>query len=503
MNSHGSLATQLMQNLIQGLGKEAERAESAHDPILWMEKEFRIPETKDHHLKLMDYQKDILREALTKDSEGNYKYSIIIWSDIKKSIKSTIAAAVNLWGTEFFEWGERYVIANDLKQADSRVNQYIRRAIALNPRLKEKYKINGYRITSPNGSFIEAIPIDPSGEAGSNADMITFSELWGANEAAKQTMWAEMTLSPTKFGKSFRWVESYAGKTKESQLLFSLYDTGVRHGRLLWPDRLYPVTGADPMPLELYVNEEARMLCLWNTVPRCPWQTKEYYQSEASVLTPNQFARMHRNQWTSDEEGFVPIEWWRACKREAEAWPKVDRKRQPMVIAMDAGVSGANFGITMGYRHPAISDEIVVDFEQRWAPPVGGKIDFQGSEERPGPEMVIEKLVKENNVVEIAYDEFQLHDMATRLNKKGIAWFRSFPQGSDRLVADSDLRTIIREKRIWHRGEKDLEEHMENANAKTDDQDRRVRIVPRDEKSYVDLTVCLSMMSHELMRLNL
>ena len=176
------------------------------------------------------------------------------------------------------------MVANDLKQADSRVAKYIRRSIILNPRTNPKnnrdYRLHGYTITLPNGSVIEAIPIDPSGEAGSNADQITWSELWGANDKAKANMWAEMTLSPTKEGQSFRWVESYAGFAEEAELLYSLYELGVKQGEQLWPDRLYDVTGGSPAPLELYVNRSARMLCLWNTLPRNPWQTKRYYESE-------------------------------------------------------------------------------------------------------------------------------------------------------------------------------------------------------------------------------
>ena len=169
-------------------------------------------------------------------------------------------------------------------------------------RAKNQVRTAGYRITVPNGTFIEAIPIDPSGEAGSNADQITFSELWGANEDAKQNMWAEMTIPPGKHGQAFRWIESYAGFSGESLLLYSLYDLGVKRGEMLWPDRLYNVTDGEPSPLEVYVNRDAGMLCLWNTQPRCPWQTADYYKSEAQILPPNQFARVHRNQWTSSTE---------------------------------------------------------------------------------------------------------------------------------------------------------------------------------------------------------
>lgn len=478
------------------------------DPVRWIEKNFYIPETKNDpvlhgRFRLQEYQKDAIREALSVDENGKFKYSVIVWSDIKKSAKSTIAAAINLFRATYSDWGEFYVVANDLKQANSRVNYYLKRAVTMNPKLKDKYKTVGYRTEAPSGSYIEAIPIDPSGEAGSNADMITFSELWGANEDAKQTMWAEMTLSPTKHGRSFRWVESYAGFQEESELLFSLYDLGVNKGRILWPDRLYDVTDGEPSPLELYVNEAARMLCLWNTQPRCPWQTKEYYASEESVLTTNQFMRMHRNQWVTSTETFVPMEWWDACRRGSNEWPEYDRQRQSMVIALDAAVSDDTFGLWMGHRHPLHSDVVCTEFVQRWKPSKGHKVDFVGTEEKPGPELVLRRLFREYNVVEVAYDPYQLHDMATRLKREGLSWFRPFPQQSDRLEADSSFRGLIRERRFWHRGEEDLREHIQNANAKVDDQDRRLRIVKRMDRLKIDLAVAASMGSYEVLRLNL
>lgn len=468
-----------------------------------------IPETRNDpkirgHFILQPYQRDVLREALSKDENGLYKYSIIIWSDIKKSTKSTIAAAVNLWGTEYSEFGERYVIANDLKQADSRVNQYIRRAISLHPRFRDTYSTRGYRVTSPNGSYIEAIPIDPGGEAGSNADMLTWSELWGANQDAQSRMWSEMTLSPTKHGRSFRWVESYAGFTEESQLLYSLYEMGVKQGKQLWPDRLYDVTEGVPTPLELYANSEARMLCLWNTQPRCPWQTKAYYASEASTLLPGEFNRMHRNMWVSSSETFVPMEWWWSCKRDESEWPKIDQSRHAMIIALDAGVSSDTFGLWMGCRHPERKDEIVQWYTQAWKPPKGGgKIDFVGTDEHPGPEKVLRRLVKEYNVVQVCYDPYQLHDMASRLKQEYLAWFFSFGQMTGRLVADSQFRDLIRDRRYWHRGDPEMDEHIQNANAEIDKEDRKIRLVKRVENLKIDLAVCGSMGSHQLLRLNL
>jgi len=106
-------------------------------------------------------------------------------------------------------------------------------------------------------------------------------------------------------------------------------------------------------------------------------------------------------------------------------------------------------------------------------------------------------------VIQVAYDPYQLHDMATRLKHEGLAWFKEFSQGADRLTADSQFRALIRERRLWHDGNPDLREHVGNANAKVDNEDRRLRIVKRMEKLKIDLAVAASMCTHEVLRLNI
>lgn len=469
-------------------------------PAQWIQEHFWIPELRGP-IHLEPYQVDCVNEALSRDENGNFKYSIIVWSDIKKSIKSCIAAAVALMTAEDKEWGEVYIIANDLEQADSRVAGYVRRSIDLNKEFTDKYRQKGYTLTNRRRTKIQAIPIDPSGEAGSNADAIIFSELWGANEDAKQRMWSELTLSPTKFGQSFRWIESYAGFTDESELLFSLYTQGKTNGHLLWPERLYHDNINGESVLQAYANPEARMFCLWNNTPRLPWQSNEYYASEAAVLTDGEFRRMHRNEWVTSEEAFVPEAWWDACKR--DEFPVIVPNTSKIVV-MDAGIASDTFGLVMGYRHPENEHDVVIEYARKWIPPKGGRLDFQGTDEQPGPELELRRLCKENNVIMVAYDEYQLADMAKRLSREGLAWFRRFSQGSDRLVADSMLRDSIRNRSIWHNGNPDLREHVLNANAKTDEkEDRKIRIVKRNHQLKIDLCVCASMLNHSLRRLNL
>lgn len=448
------------------------------DPVRWMLTHFRVPETPDHHLILSPYQVAVLRLALTVDENGNFPYSLILWSDIKKSIKSTIAAAVVLWRAFNTPWGSIKIVANDLKQADSRVAFYARRAIELNPEMRKvcRVKPSGYQIDLPNRCRIEAIPIDPEGEAGGNDDMVCFSELWGAQHKASKKMWTELTLPPAKFGKSFRWVETYAGHSGEAPLLEQLYIQGVKEGA-----KIDEVSEQFDPPLEIYHNLPARMLCLWNTTPRLSWQTPEYYAQEEAILLPHEFLRVHRNQWVTSEDVFVPAEWWASCKQEI---PPIE-KDAPCIMALDAAVSNDTFGVLL-VSGAGDGINYWVRYARKWSPK--GKeqrIDFQE------PEDEIRRLIAEYNVLEINYDPYQLEDMAGRLRKDLVVRMRPFNQGKDRLLADKQLHDMIRDRRIHHSGEADLAEHITNANSTADGDS--LRIIKRSELLKIDLAVCLSM----------
>lgn len=445
----------------------------------WITTTFWIPERshlppEQRGLDLAPYQRVTLDEAQRRGEDGKFVYDLVLWSDIKKSAKSSIAGAVILYRALNTPWGSFKIVANDLKQADSRVFYYIRRAIELNPELSKRATIKNYKITLDNNAVIEAIPVDPKGEAGGNDDMIEFTELHAADGRAAASMWAEMTISPTKHGYSQRWIDTYAGHSGESPLLEPLYQRGVKEGAQL-------DLGIEG--LEVYAN--GRMLVLWNTQPRLEWQTAEYYASEAAVLLPHEYERMHRNQWVTSQEVFVPTEWWDACRSD-EQCPQA----ASVVVGVDAAVSGDCFAVVGVSR---IEDTVYVRFAHIWKPPKGGALDFAE------PEGFLREMGKQYNIVQFAYDPYQLHDMATRMRKTGSGWWRPFAQGQERLVADKALYDNIRDRRIRHNGNADLREHVANANSKTEGD--KLRIVKRAEHLKIDACVALSMAHAECRRL--
>ncbi len=828
------------------------------DPVAWIEKYFHIPELNGP-IELQPYQTAVLRESQRKDENGHFIYSIVVWSDIKKSAKSCIAAAMALYVARKSQWGSVKIVANDLKQADSRVAMFFRRAMELNPEFIEgkTYKQRGYTTNFlDNNSVVEAIPIDPGGEAGGNDDLIIFSELWAAKHKAIKAMWcfdeiteiltmrgwmsgvelsmsdviatvnpdthmlewdrptninikkydgemhlyesktfsqcvtpnhrlygifaanskdhprayhgfftsekirsslptrvyypltaikgfagkspevkvinrarfkdeiriewgdwcefmgwylsegntlvtwgnknypdkkypsrvcisqepkvnlekwwqikelltrifgydgfsilnrntsftiyhtglgrellplgnsytkfipkeikesksehlrrffnayilgdghvqkngtvqincgskrlsddlceialklgytfsivprkykgmknitwricimdgkdgytrilekrgnpkrnhwktihysglvwcpstknglvvtrrngkvciagnSEMTLSPLKFGRSQRWIETYAGNTGEAPILEQLYHRGVKEGKRL----NLSFNDHDLSDLEVYAN--GSLLCLWNDKPRCPWQTDAYYASEASVLLDGEFRRIHRNEWTSGIDTFVPPEWWDACQDNDIS--QMD-KNEPLAVAMDAGVSSDNFGLVAVSKHPTIENHVVVRHVRRWIPPKGGTITFSNPDDkndRDTPEGELRWLCGKYNVIIVPYDKYQLHDMATRFGKEGVAWMFDFSQGMMREVADSDLRTLIKERRLHHNGNPELTEHINNAAAKKGIEERKIRIVKKASHLKCDLAVALSMSCDRILYLNL
>lgn len=442
------------------------------DPVDWIQSEFYIPETG-KPMELYPTQIEPLREALSLDGE-NFRYSLVLWSAIKKSAKSTIAAAVGLWMAFNRPHANVRVIGNDLHQSISRVYAAMKTAIELHPQWKHQCKINRSEIFLPNHSKIEAVACDPSGEAGGGDDIVIYTELWAWKNEAAQKLWTETTLSPLKFGQSLRWAETYAGFIGGgSPVLEPLFENLVHN--------------KDPLDAryETYANPSTRQFALWMTKPSLPWQTAEYYAQEEGTLRPAEFARLHGNKWSASADQFVPDEWWQSCLSEVPLYDEND----PCIMAVDAAVSGDCFAILVlsGRNNQQDFD---VRYARAWYPKEHQKMDYMGED---SPDSEIRKLVDRFNISEISYDEFQLHKMMTDYKNEMLAHVYAFPQGKDRLISDKALQDSIRDRQVHHSGEPELKRHIQNADASTEGEKDKLRLIKRSDSGKIDLAVCLSM----------
>lgn len=474
-----SLTIQIAQRRARG-GSSTHPLGQYRNPADFIQAEMYIPETPNIPLQLHSEQYAVISRMFARNGDDTLRYMTMLYSSVKKSAKTTIGAAIALWQGYRVSNGEIYIVGNDLKQADNRMNQAIRYCAQHNPRMAD-VRINRNTCYLPNGTRIEAVPVDAAGEAGPNPTGIFWTEAWGAKQRKHEEFWSEMALSPTRQGHSFKFVESYAGHSGESLILERLYNATVKGHAPIDPD----------ISPELY--EDGSTIAYWNTRRYLPWQVDNtlYYEQEAKEKTPQEFRRQHHNEWVTSEDVFIEAAYWDACKRELPPMSQYGS----VVVGVDAGITSDTFGIVAVSRSGA---EIAVRYARKWTPPANGKLDFDAPD---GPVEALRWLSQNYRVAEFAYDEYQLHLLGTRLRKEGVGYFRVFAQGQDRLVADKELYDLIHARRIIHSGEPDLREHLLNANAKTDGD--KLRIIKRSEDMKIDLAVCLSMASSRALLLNI
>jgi phage terminase large subunit-like protein len=173
-------------------------------------------------------------------------------------------------------------------------------------------------------------------------------------------------------------------------------------------------------------------------------------------------------------------------------------ERMPMVISLDAGVSSDIFGVVAITRHPTDPKRLALRMSRKFAPPKGGHVDFG----------LVKALLREwkliYNIVEVAFDPYQLESFSREMQEELGIWFRPFPQGADRAKADRALYDLIRDQGIVHTGDPDVREHLNNANAKVDaNEDSKMRLIKKVQSSKIDLAVCMSMAAAEALRLHI
>jgi phage terminase large subunit-like protein len=505
------------------------RNKKALDVVTWGESQFYLPQTG-KPIIFEPFQKVVLLLSFTRGEDGHFPFSLVVYSTVKKSGKTTLAAVVGRWfAEEQTHFGEVYTMGNDMRQSRERSFEAIKQSIQATPGyrhkgaegvLPDRWLAQTYRLDClTSGTKIEAVSVDAAGEAGSNQDLTIWTELWGFESREAIKFFNEMTPVPTK--DSVRLVETYAGFDGESDLLRGIYDDGMEHGRQMTAGEAAERTGiplgafeessnADDL-IPIWINEERGLFMYWDSGPqarRMPWQKGErgakYYREQESTLPPPQNTRLHSNLWVGGEGEFIPMTSWDNCyDPDLEPLKGHDENGQggdriPAVLSVDAATTADCFGAVLLTRNPKDSRMPAIRHARKWDPPKGGRIDYDE------PEAWILECAEKYNILEICYDPFQLEQMMRRLYKLGINT-KPFDQGTARLIADSNFyRTIIR-LGLVHRNNLDLREHVRNSGSRimSKDEDSKMRIVKRVEHRKIDLCVAASMGVNRILYYNL
>ena len=195
------------------------------------------------------------------------------------------------------------------------------------------------------------------------------------------------------------------------------------------------------------------------------------------------------------------------------AWPQMPplRNDEPVVIAIDGAIgslSGSGdrvpdtFGISGVSRHPERPQDVAIRFTYKWQPVPGYALSFEGTEEEPGPMRILGTLIDTLNVVQLCYDPYQMAYAAQVLAKRGDVWIAPFSQAGDRYECDKLLHDLIINARLAHNGDRQLREHVDNANRKRDPDGRRMRMIHREDRLKIDLAVATAMACKRVLELN-
>lgn len=289
---------------------------------------------------------------------------------------------------------------------------------------------------------------------------------------------------------------------------------------MLWPQQVYSAVkptidnGGQIIILSTANGEEGPFHDLWqaasnglssfatlflNWTARPDRDADWYARVEADALSA---AEMRREYPTEPADAFSPTEesrflddrtLWDAC---LEVLPAPD-DRTPLVAAVDGAVSNDHFGFVAVSRHPVRRAHVAARLVREWIPPKGGKLDYVAIDQE------IRQICQQYNIVHLAYDGYQLHQMMTTMQNDGIVWTQEFSQQKDRLIADKQLYDLIVQRKFSHSGDERLTTHMLNANREIDRTEKKLRLVKRSSDKKIDLAVCASMASARCLELNL
>jgi hypothetical protein len=172
-------------------------------------------------------------------------------------------------------------------------------------------------------------------------------------------------------------------------------------------------------------------------------------------------------------------------------------KYEACILAVDGAYSakGDVFGASATTLHPSNPEVVAIREVMAWEAK-GVPRDFDEIED------ALKEFCLTHAVMRIVYDPRELHHMMSRLKKvsKTIAGkdfpgvhTEEFQQGTPREIADKALKDRIVSRLLAHNGDKTLRKHVYNANKKTTDEGKKLRIVRRTENQKIDLLVCTSM----------
>jgi hypothetical protein len=302
---------------------------------------------------------------------------------------------------------------------------------------------------------------------GSRHSLVIYDELWGFELESSRRLYEELTPPPTE-ASAWVLIVTYAGFSGESDLLESIYNRGMAGRRI-------------DSELECYEAEELFMF--WSHTPRQEWQDEAYYTSQQKILRPNQFQRLHRNEWVSSENSFIEPASYDAC---------VEPGLRPnptgaLFIGVDASIRRDSTACVC-VKYDDHTDRLVLADYKIWKPAPGQPINLEAS-----VEFYLRRIYGDfprSEIAKILVDPYQMARSVQTLQAAGLP-VEEYNQTQNNLTeATEALYSVLITKGIRLYNAPDLREHV--LNAVSVETPRGIRLAKQKTSRKIDGAVALS-----------
>ena len=424
-------------------------------------------------LKLEGWQREIINELYLVDADHNNVYREAIIGIPRKNGKSTLMAAIALYGLMAAgEHGAEVYAAAASKDQARIVFQQAREFVEVSPELRKWLRPQRNVITcSSNNGVFRVLSSDAPLQHGLNPSLVVIDELWAHKDP--ELYYALTTGQLARLNPLVVNITT-AGFDRES-IGWQVYERGVE----------LEAQGIDAM-------REARYFCRWYAAPEganiddpkvwkaanpASWVTTEDLRLERERLPEFIFRRLHLNQWTETEEAWITPDMWDACKGKPLFNPE----------------TASWFGIDIGLKRDARAfiwcqwhgDDLHVHHDIK-TPEKGKPLTAMSARGR-----LIEITTGWRGLKEIAYDPWQFTESAEMLEEMGLPMVEFQQNNALMAPASERLYELIKEGRLVHDGDPTFRKHILSAViAQTE---RGWRISKKESRERIDAAVALTL----------
>ena len=400
----------------------------ARGPAAWAEGVYGWIDIDGQPITLAPWQKAVL------DAWWDHKDTVTTLAvSANKKVGKTLENAVMLAWRWLSMPGEHFAVGNDMDQSAGRQFQQIAQMVKRNDYLKRSVRASRRELTfMPTGSTIAALAVDAAGNAGANHLTASHTEAWGIIYEGGIRAFEELALPPGRFYglPALRVCDSYAGFEGESETWHKIVDRGLG-GERVSDD--WPIYKAGGLMLFHIHGDEAQQRCFRGTTA----EADQYYADQRVDLRDGTFLRLHKNERSSGDEAFIPLELWDACV-DAEHLPLLPTRDVRLYIGVDASVKHDQSAVVAVYQDNETS-KVVLAGHRIWRPSASQPLDLDNTIGQ-----YLRDLYSRYSVARVNYDPFQMHDLSTRLQSEGLP-MKELPQSLPNLTQmGNNLYELIR-----------------------------------------------------------